>query len=90
MKPDADVILAACRGDVEAMNRILQCYDGYITAHSYVVEEGGARVLNYEIKEKLQAALIEATLKFDPSRINLEKTKQAIALEDADAATRPV
>lgn len=66
-------IFAAQQGDADAMHRLLEYYDHYLTSLSFVTikTEGGGveRVFSSEIKEDLQAAVIEATLKFDIDRI---------------------
>lgn len=63
------VIVAASRGDVEAVNRVLQHYEGYIislSTRTLYDEFGNAHIcVDENIRRRLQTKLIAAILKFE-------------------------
>ena len=63
------LIVAASQGDVEAMNGVLQYYEGYITSLSTRTlydEFGNPHIcVDENIRRRLQTKLIAAILKFE-------------------------
>ena len=62
------VIVAASRGDIEAMERVLEHYDRYILKLSLrpIYDKYGNKSMQIDeaIRQRLQTKLIEAVLKF--------------------------
>ena len=62
------VIVAASKGDIEAMGRVLKHYDRYILKLSLrpIYDEYGNKSMQIDetIRQRLQTKLIEAVLKF--------------------------
>ena len=93
MKLDANDIRAAQQGDEQAMRSLLRHYDRYLSTLSLTGSESGSsmQTVNYDMKEQLQTALMEATLKFDVNRITYpqkpnKETKNEEKKEDHHAS----
>ena len=71
-EPDGDLILAAASGDKESIMKILDFYEGYISAMAIVRyrNQNDAEIIFYDedLHKEILCKVIKATLKFDITR----------------------
>ena len=62
-----DVILAATQGDINALHKVVEHYDGYIAKlciRSFRGKNGDYYYVDEEMQNRLKMRLVERTLKF--------------------------